>query len=191
MIIGVCGVAGAGKDEVAAHLVRHYGFTRYGLADPVKEAIYTLNPHISNQTTVKNAVDTLGWDAAKRAYPEVRRLLQVMGTEVGRRIFGEEVWTGLFEDWAMASSDENIVVPDVRFKNEADYFTPSRYGERRLLIRVTRPGVGPVNGHASDNQDLSAYVTHEIVNDGSLEELYEKVNKIMAEMEVQGSVQGD
>lgn len=36
MIIGIMGNARAGKDTLALHLVRKYGFTRVGLADPLK-----------------------------------------------------------------------------------------------------------------------------------------------------------
>jgi len=36
MIIGILGVAGAGKDTAAGFLVGHYGFARVALADPIK-----------------------------------------------------------------------------------------------------------------------------------------------------------
>lgn len=36
MIVGVTGNARAGKDTLAAHLIKHYGFERIGMADPMK-----------------------------------------------------------------------------------------------------------------------------------------------------------
>lgn len=40
MIIGICGVAGAGKDTAADHLVRAHQATKLGLADPLKRYCY-------------------------------------------------------------------------------------------------------------------------------------------------------
>lgn len=37
IIIGVSGFAGSGKDTFGAHLVKHHGFVRTALADPLKE----------------------------------------------------------------------------------------------------------------------------------------------------------
>lgn len=38
MLIGLCGVAGAGKDTVADFLVKNHGFVKVALADPIKRA---------------------------------------------------------------------------------------------------------------------------------------------------------
>jgi len=38
-IVGLCGLIGAGKDEVAAHLVHEHDYRRLALADPIKEAV--------------------------------------------------------------------------------------------------------------------------------------------------------
>jgi hypothetical protein len=83
------------------------------------------------------------WEVLKEDCPEIRGLLQRMGTEVGRQMFGEQVWIN--KAMEIAEREDNVVFSDVRFHNEADAIL--RAGGR--LWRVTRPGVGPVNSHAS------------------------------------------
>jgi len=83
MIIGLSGRAGSGKDEVAKVLVDLYGYKRIAFADAIRDALYELNPLVSDRIRVADLVDEYGWDFAKKNF-EVRRLLQVFGTEVGR-----------------------------------------------------------------------------------------------------------
>jgi hypothetical protein len=58
----------------------------------------------------------------------------------------------------------------VRFANEAAYIV--RNGG--IVIRIDRPGVGPVNGHASENVDAVA-ADATVVNDGTPAELQQRV----------------
>ena len=91
MIIGLSGYAQSGKDTVAELLCLNYGFKRISFALPMRDAIYTLNPFISENNRLVDLVDEYGWDVAK-GNAEVRRLLQVFGTDVGRELFGETFW---------------------------------------------------------------------------------------------------
>ena len=116
MIIGLSGYAQSGKDTVAEMLCLNYGFKRISFALPMRDAIYTLNPLIDGTTRITDVIDEYGWDAAK-ANPEVRRLLQVFGTEVGRKIFGETFW--IDQAFKRAEEYERVVFSDVRFPNEA------------------------------------------------------------------------
>ena len=89
MILGISGKAGSGKDVAAAVLVREFGFVRVALADELKRAVQRL----------------FGWDderlwgpSERRNEPDpawggltARRVLQVLGTEVGRALH-PDVW---------------------------------------------------------------------------------------------------
>lgn len=77
MLIGLCGYPGVGKDEVAKYLVTRYEFCRVAFADAMRDDLYKLNPIIGSVWRLADLVDTVGWDVAKRMFPEVRRLLQV------------------------------------------------------------------------------------------------------------------
>ena len=179
MIVGITGYAGSGKDTAADYLVSKYGYERRGLADPIRQALYALNPQVAVGQTLRVVVDWIGWDGAKRQFPEVRRLLQVFGTEVGRETFGSEFWLNLFDDWLYERSptyQRNVVVPDVRFKNEAE-FLKTNYGAK--LLHITRQGVEALNSHASEAGGLDAYVTHTIQNDSTIQALHAKIDLMM------------
>lgn len=165
-IIGLVGYARTGKDTVAQTLIEEYGFERVSFADPIRDAVYTLNPYVTEAgLRLRNLVDMLGWDAVKVQYPEVRRLLQVFGTEVAREQWSDSFWIDL--GFSKMKRNGRYVITDVRFPNEAD----AVYENGGVLWRVNRPGVGPVNAHASDNHIASIQVDYEINNAYSLDEL--------------------
>ncbi len=56
---------------------------------------------------VRDLVDDIGWDKAKVQYPEIRELLQRMGTEVGRALYGESFWVA---DPAVNETRERILI---------------------------------------------------------------------------------
>jgi hypothetical protein len=160
MIIGLSGYARSGKDTAADRLVDKYNFTRYSFAAPMKEAMYILNPIVGSDSIsrfrYRNLVDTYGLDKSKDSYPEIRRLLQVFGTEVGRQMFGENFWV----DIALNGIKEpNAVITDVRFRNEADAI--KKAGGQ--VWRINRDGIGPVTDHPSE-VDLDKYDFDYVIN---------------------------
>jgi hypothetical protein len=150
MIIGLSGWARSGKDTVANHLVENHGFVKMAFADPMREALYRLNPSIQIGEVygvhLASAVDSMGWEELKGISPDIRPLLQRLGTEVGRQMFGENIWV----DLAMkaAAQHSNVVFADCRFQNEADAIR-SAGGS---IWRIERPGVEAVNDHISEHE---------------------------------------
>jgi hypothetical protein len=181
MIIGLSGYARSGKDTAADHLVNKYGFSRYSFAAPMKEAMYKLNPIVHSDKIgnfrYKDLVDTYGLDQAKDSHPEIRRLLQVFGTEVGRDMFGINFWVEL----ALKSmTEDKVVISDVRFKNEADAIK-SVGGQ---VWRINRHGVGPVTDHSSE-LDLDNYnFNHIIDNDYSVLDLNNVIDMLLEKLSV-------
>lgn len=173
MIIGLCGYTGSGKDEIAKHLAAKHDFVRVALADAMREDLYKLSPIIyeGDRGRLSSIIDDLGWDIAKRQYPEVRRLLQVYGTEVGRHGFGEECWLKRAEsiiDNALINGFD-VVVTDVRFANEVQ-FIQEWLGSQ--IWNVQRPGCRPINAHASEQLNYDAVADTTIMNDSSIENLH-------------------
>lgn len=172
LVIGLAGYARAGKDTVA-QMITDYGFEQRSFAKPLKDCLAALNPMCDPGTTlrIKDLLEFSDWEGAKTA-PEVRQLLQRLGTEAGRNVLGQNIWVdALFN----APSDGRIVVSDVRFPNEAAAIK-ARGG---LVWRVERPGYGPVNNHPSETAiDDFDYDGH-IVNDGDLAQLEVRVKEVV------------
>jgi hypothetical protein len=175
MVIGLSGYAQSGKDTVAQILVDNYGYKRVAFADAIRDAIYTLNPIMTGANIrVADYVDELGWDTAKK-HPEIRRLLQVMGTEVGRQLFDESVW--IEKALGNVEPGDKIVVTDVRFPNEAKEIK-WQFGE---VWRINRLAVVSVNEHISETALDDWQFDRVIYNDGNLAHLKHLVEGIMHE----------
>lgn len=177
MIIGFSGYAQTGKDTAADHVVEKYGYTKYSFIEPVRKCLEILNPIVEvNPRALRynEAEEIYGYETAKRAFPEFRRLLQDFGTEVGREYLGWDIWCDTFfrnvYDHAV-----NYVLSSVRFPNEAQFIT-RHVG---TVIRITRPGKGPINDHVSETA-LDGYdFEYHITNNGDLPYLYREVDAIV------------
>jgi 5'-deoxynucleotidase YfbR-like HD superfamily hydrolase len=177
-IVGLCGHAGAGKDEAARGLVK-VGWKRVSIADPVRDALLALDPlvHTSNSsigTALSNVLAEFDsdWNAVKN-FRDVRRLLQRMGVEAGRAIHGENCWVNIAKR-KIGATGSNVVITDVRFPTEVALIRELG-GE---IIRVERPGVGPVNDHPAEHQPIEA--DHKLINDGTVDELHDAILELIA-----------
>lgn len=152
IVVGLTGYAQSGKDTAAAFLVER-GWTRLSFADALRNAVYALNPIVwggctatddSEEVRVQDIVDELGYEEAKKQWPEYRALLQRFGTEVGREQFGENFWTDRVV--AQIRDGHKYVISDVRFPNEAAVV----HNLGGKVFRVKRAGTEAVNTHVSD-----------------------------------------
>jgi len=168
MIIGLGGFARAGKDTVGDILVNEHGFKRLAFADAVREYALILNPYILIENLRLGAlVERIGWDQAKKV-PEVRRTLQVVGTELFRAKVGPDYWVGVIDRQILLNEEQpHFVLTDVRYHNELRLIQ-KYYG---ISLWVDRPGVGPVNAHSSDNTLSPEDFDGTLENDGTIAEL--------------------
>jgi len=121
----------------------------------------------------------------------VREFLQKLGTEAIRDAIHPNAWgNALFADYHpiyLMGTEKfqkaiypNWIITDVRFQNEADLLK-EKGGK---LIYVARKGIKPVNSHPSETS-LEGYPFHYgIENDGTIDELIEKVREILIDMQV-------
>lgn len=181
MLIGLCGYAGAGKDTAAQILIEELYFQRVAFADPIKSALLALDPYVPGDGTfirLSQFIEDRDWAEVKE-YPEVRRLMQILGTEVGRNLFDPEIWVKLAESKILSTmAVGNTVVTDVRFPNEARVI--KKHGG--TLVRVSRPGFGPVNEHVSDRASENWTYDYFVENDSTVEALHEKMQKLVQEL---------
>lgn len=173
-IIGIMGYAGVGKDALASLLIEKYGYERRAFADPMRQVLYALNPIIFEGTfeqypvRVQDLVNGNGWDFAKRRFPEIRSLLQRLGTEGGREIMGENIWVEtLFKNF----TGDKLVIPDVRFANELEAI----HDRNGMVVRILRDGYEPVNDHTSEVVPEGADLV--IVNNGTPADMLSTLEK--------------
>lgn len=171
MIIGITGLAQAGKDTAAQYLVENYGFNRRAFADKLKEFCYLINPEL------REAVDAVGWEQAKKI-PVFRRFLQDVGHNA-RVVFGSDFWVDQILDKSDLEDimDESIVITDMRYQNEFDRVN----WFEGWTIRINRPGLELVNNHVTETQHLNIPVSYQVRN-GTLDELYLQLDTIMEEI---------
>lgn len=199
-IIGICGAAGggsagAGKDAVADFLVKDHGLARIALADPMKRMIYGENLWPFNEEQMWGPSERRAEPPVGRKGPILREALQRLGTEWARAL-DEDVWVrktlrmadhllalgglgydpvrGLFIDHEPCPTPAGVVIPDVRFDNEAAAIRAAG-GE---VWKVVRPGVeggaflgGGVVGHTSEAGVSDDLIDRVLMNTGTLSDL--------------------
>lgn len=193
MIIMLNGYSGVGKDTVAEYLASKHGYSQYAIADPLREMLEMINPIVDVDRRSGDAIhlaDALadgGWDRAKRGCNEVRRLMEATG-QAARDVLGNDVWMYTLEyridrdSIRLGSGNSDVVVSDVRYENEFECLgnAADGRGDGVVLVRVERPGIGPVSDHVSAG--VMPYPDYTIVNDGSLDDLYAKVDALVEEL---------
>lgn len=185
MIIGISGYIGTGKSVVARHLSERHGFTVLPLADALKQEVLKRFPlTLAAILAIPRPFDKQGKivvessEMRRAVYvekpPGIRELLQEYGTDV-RRADDPEYWVKRWLVTYGSLGKPHVVVPDVRFPNEARMVTELG----GYLIRVLRPGHGaPASRHASE-QEPSWRVHALIDNDGTLEDLADTVDRLL------------
>lgn len=110
----------------------------------------------------------------------VRDLLQILGTEAMRDGLHKNVWVNaLMADYKPYSTrgsqyeevESKWIITDTRFPNEAQAIKD----KGGMVIKVDRPGVGPVNGHPSEDALKDYNFDYVIHNNGSINDLDKKV----------------
>ena len=168
MLIGITGLAGSGKSEVARVLMEEFGFVRVKFADPLKNMCRALirDAGVDEETTERYVEGDLKGALVPGLDITARWLMQTVGTEWGRDTIRQSFWTDLWQARVDATRAERVLVDDVRFPNEV-----ATVIERRgVMWRVERPGVAP-GRHPSETFIASLRVDTTIDNHGTLKDL--------------------
>lgn len=165
-IIGITGLAGSGKTTLATGLAARFNTYIHHMSDPFKrglEAMFGWDHSIWDDRDAKEReIEGLG--------KSPRYLAQTIGTEWGRQMVHPDVWIFAADQKWLEHS--HIIVPDIRYNNEADWV------ERRggVLLHLRRPELELIaeNGHASEAGVDHSYIFETIVNDSTVDDLIDK-----------------
>lgn len=183
-VIGISGSAKAGKSTTAQHLADHHGFHKTAFASLLRKTAILLYPWLE---WMKDPVlyEMHKGDIDPKLGITIRKLLQLLGTEVGRWLWSD-TWVDAvrreIENEKRLARYQGLVVDDVRFPNEVAMIVGEWGGE---LWAIQRPGlsapVGGVKDHVSEAhaEEFQTLANHVIVNDGSFEDLYEAVDDVL------------
>jgi hypothetical protein len=177
-IIGLSGLAGAGKDTAADRLCDMHGFERHAFAEPIRTMVLAFLVEIGIDYDVL-------FDRRHKEQPlphigaSPRQLLQTIGMAC-REQFDSQFWVratamalGLHDLPNSAPVHDRIVITDVRFPEEAAWI--KSFGG--VIVRIERDGAGlagRAGQHASEQQHIKA--TWRITNNGTVPELFAHID---------------
>lgn len=212
MIIGICGLIGAGKDTIADYLVNIHQFRRESFANTLKDAVshvFSWDRELlegrTRQSREWREQKDIWWSERLGMEITPRWVLQYWGTEVARRAFHDDIWIASLENKLRKITDD-VVISDCRFPNEISAI--KRAGGK--VIRVSR-GPNPewytlaetvnagltkniswalsktalekYNIHASETSWIGTDFDAVIDNNSTLDHLYQQINNLVLDLQ--------
>lgn len=169
MLIAFTGRLGSGKDTAARCLIERHGRQRFAFADVLKE--------LAAASGLAER-EELGWTGTDWSGPKSewgRKVLQGLG-HGARQVLGHDVWVdGLARAMTLSGlPPHKVAVVDCRYPNEVDWV----HKQGGIVLRIARPGVdrsSTEHHHPTETQIDALDVDFEIVNDGTVQDLWRKV----------------
>jgi hypothetical protein len=189
MIIGFTGRKKSGKDTAGLYLINNFHLTHYKIATPLKDAakaIFGWTDEYIEDPEIKEKVDER-WGISPRVAMQYlgHEFLKDLGKVSPR--FAEKTGTNLYVkrmvQYFQDHPKEDIVLTDVRFPAEV----AAIHDAEGIVIRITRPSTQVFGDqHASESFYDTLNVDEDIVNDGSLDNLYAKLHNMYKRQRILG-----
>lgn len=178
-IIGLVGLAGAGKSTVASYLEERWSFVEIAFADPIVDMAAALMARagVGGEWMTERALKEQPMPVLGMSY---RQLAQTLGTQWGRTL-APDLWIKIARQavYYLQEHEEHVVISDVRFFNEAQLV-------RELggtLVRVQRADLPALSHglsqHASERDQAVISVDHTLHNAGSIATLEQQVDSLV------------
>lgn len=165
LVIGINGLAGAGKDTVAnmvlLSLQKDHGLNVkcFAFADNLKKAASVIfNVPLEWFFDRSKKEETIPyWNLSPR------QMAQLLGTEACRKGIRDDIWIKSLESTILTSGVDVAFITDARFDNEAEFILGQDAG---LVIRVVREGQKTIatSSHASEQPLKPENITSTINN---------------------------
>ena len=191
MIIGLCGAQGSGKDTVANILITEYGFVKLTFASTLKDVVAILFSWprdllegLTEESRLwRETVDDF-WSAKLSISGFTpRKALQMIGTDLFRLHFNNDIWISIVENkiGAMLKNNPNIniVISDCRFANE---FSLIKQFPDSHIITILREKNYSINKlvHSSETEWVNYNFDAILQNDNSIDELKSNLKSLLS-----------
>ena len=194
MIIGICGFQSSGKDTIADLLVREYGYKKLSFASMLKDIVSLmfgwprdrLEGLTKEDREWREQIDPWWAKTLDKPMLSPRYVLQYFGTELFRNNWHPEIWIKIVEK--QLNNYTNVVITDCRFTNEINMLKQN--GGQIIHVHRNKPvwfdkyklgeDVDEINNlHVSEREWIRCYNDYDILNDGTIDDLYNKVKHIL------------
>ena len=195
MIIGMCGLIGTGKDTVADILVNSYHFKKISFADKLKDGVATvfswdrdmLEGTTDESRAWREQKDEF-WSSETNEHITPRLVLQMFGTDCMRNGFYNGIWVSLVKQQILQNPEQNFVIPDVRFENEAvmikevggEVWRICRGQDPQWFTQYLTNNIKPVNIHESEWRWAKLDFDCIIENNDTIKDLKNQVSNHLA-----------
>lgn len=191
-IVAFVGNIGAGKDFACDYLRDIYGFLKMGWSDPLYETLMVLDPPIwlpnqNRYVPLSVVLEAHYMDEAKRAFPEIRRWLRLLGTERGREVHGEDCWVRYMDKERRRVrkiekfANAGTALRDTRHMNEVEYIR----AQGGVIVHVLNDRSTPSapSEHDSERLDYAKVADYTVQNQTTKEDYRRHLEALMAEIE--------
>lgn len=206
-IIAISGFMGSGKDTVGAYLIKNHGFVKHSFGAALKDAVAAifgwdremLEGATNESRAWREQVDTRWAECLNMPQLTPRYVLQYIGTDMFRRNFHTDIWIAAaeFRIKRELANNRRVVLTDCRFPNEVAMVralggsvwhvewsvkNPAWMGEfARASPDTLEECMQRVGAHPSEWQWLQTQPDVRIMNNGTLDELFGTVARVVGE----------
>lgn len=166
-----------GKSTAAEFLQVQYGYQRLSFAEPLRSMIGAM---LSSAGLTYDKAFFYMNEGKELDLPVIgksfRYLARTLGTEWGRELVHSDIWVKIAEERLIEQLSKGAVcVDDMRFWNEFDLLCGYEFKFVKIIREVERE-----DSHSSDAA-LRGFEDwdHVICNDGTMEDLYRKIEAIL------------
>lgn len=166
-IILVTGKSGSGKSTLSKYIVDNYdSYIEVALADKLKQLTFKLLQLFNVKI---DSMDDLYNIETKNKY---RKYLQNIGTECCRDVFGDDFWC----DMLKLDLSKNIIISDIRYVNEMNYFM-NKYSDHDIIsIKVVKKNSSTTFNNHSSELDTDQLQTDFTIENDFTDSFFKKID---------------
>lgn len=166
-IILVTGKSGSGKSTLSKYIVDNYdSYIEVALADKLKQLTFKLLQLFNVKI---DSIDDLYNIETKNKY---RKYLQNIGTECCRDVFGDDFWC----DMLKLDLSKNIIISDIRYVNEMNYFM-NKYSDHDIIsIKVVKKNSSTTFNNHSSELDIDQLQTDFTIENDFTDSFFKKID---------------